>query len=89
MTNPQIDFQLSSQSSTNDTYQKTQNLKQKTRRGAAAVFGLVLTGSLIVVLAITLDHGFICVSQTELRRSVDATAMAACWELYDQQLRSS
>lgn len=58
------------------------------RRGAAAVFGLILMASLVVLLAVSLDFGYIVVSQTELRRSVDATAMAACWELYDQQSKS-
>jgi hypothetical protein len=55
------------------------------RRGAAAIFGLILTGSLVVLLAVSLDFGYIGLSQLELRRSVDATAMAACWELFDQQ----
>jgi hypothetical protein len=67
---------------------KFRNLRARARRGAAAIFGLILTGSLVVLLAITLDFGYITVSQAELRRSVDAAAMAACWELYDQQSNS-
>ncbi len=59
------------------------------RRGAAAILGLILTGSLVMLLAISLDYGYINVSQAELRRSVDATAMAACWELYDQQTQGT
>lgn len=65
-----------------DRHAKTQ---QRNRRGAAAIFGLILTGSLVVLLAVSLDFGYIVVSQAELRRSVDASAMAACWELYEQQ----
>lgn len=42
-----------------------------------------------MLLAISLDYGYINVSQAELRRSVDATAMAACWELYDQQTQGT
>lgn len=88
MSETQIVYQRCCMASTIDASNRNRNLKHKSRRGAAAVFGLVLTGSLVVVLAVTLDHGFIGISQTELRRSVDATAMAACWELYDQQLES-
>jgi Flp pilus assembly protein TadG len=67
---------------------KLRNCHARARRGAAAIFGLILTGSLVVLLAITLDFGYITVSQAELRRSVDAAAMAACWELFDQQSNS-
>ncbi len=55
------------------------------RRGAAAVFGLFLILSLIVLTAVTMDLGAIRVAQTELRRSADAAAMAACWEMYEHQ----
>lgn len=56
------------------------------RKGAAAVFGLILTLSLVTLLAITIDHGRIVVGTTELRRSADAAAMAGCWEMYDGQV---
>ncbi len=59
--------------------------KGNQRRGAAAVLGLVLTVSLVTLMAVTLDFGHIHVAETELRRSADAAAMAACWEMYDQQ----
>ena len=52
---------------------------------AAAVLGLILTVSLVALVAVTLDFGYIHVAETELQRSADASAMAACWELYDQQ----
>ena len=55
------------------------------RRGVAAVFGLMLTVSLVALLAVTLDFAHVHVAETELRRSADAAAMAACWEMYDQQ----
>ncbi len=55
------------------------------RRGVAAVFGLILTISLVTLLAVTLDFAHVHVAETELRRSADAAAMAACWEMYDQQ----
>ncbi len=55
------------------------------RRGAAAVLGLILTVSLVALMAVTLDFGHIHVAETELRRSADAAAMAGCWEMFDQQ----
>lgn len=56
------------------------------RRGAAAVLGLVLTISLVTLMAFTIDFGYINVAETQMRRSVDAAAMAACWEMFDQQV---
>ncbi len=59
--------------------------RSRNRRGAVAVFGLFLTMGLIVLVAVTLDFGNIRVAQSEMRRAVDAAAMAACWEMYDVQ----
>ncbi|QDT06124.1 hypothetical protein K227x_45310 [Rubripirellula lacrimiformis] len=56
------------------------------RRGAAAVFGMVLTVGLVILAAVTIDFGQIHVADTELRRSADSAAMAGCWELFDQQV---
>lgn len=56
----------------------------QSRRGAAAVLGLALIISLVVLMAVTMDYGYIAVSQAELRRSADAAAMSAAWEMYDQ-----
>ncbi|NND97437.1 MAG: hypothetical protein HKN47_08945, partial [Pirellulaceae bacterium] len=54
------------------------------RRGAAAVLGLALLLSLVVLMAVCMDYGFITVSQAELSRTADASAMAGAWEMYDQ-----
>lgn len=56
------------------------------RRGAAAVLGLFLTISLVVLTAVTLDFSRINVGQTEMKRSADAAAMAACWELHENRV---
>lgn len=61
----------------------------RNRQGSVTVLSLALTTVLVTVLAITLDLGYISVSQSELRRTADASAMAACWELFDQQNSSS
>lgn len=58
----------------------------RARRGAAAVFGVILTATLVVLLAMTLDLGNISVARSELRRSADAAALAACWELFDRRV---
>lgn len=68
---------------------QNKNLKRlprnaQNRRGAAAVLGLGLIISLVVLMAVTMDYGYITVSQAELRRSADSAAMSAAWELYDQ-----
>jgi Flp pilus assembly protein TadG len=57
----------------------------KQRRGVAAIFGLILSLSLITLMAVTLDFNHIHVAEAELRRSADSAAMAACWEMFDQQ----
>lgn len=64
---------------------RSRHAMAKQRRGIAAVFGLILSLSLVTLLAVTLDFNHIHVAETELRRSADAAAMAACWEMYDQQ----
>lgn len=56
------------------------------RRGAVAVLGLVLTISLVTLMAFTIDFGYINVAQTQMRRCADASAMAACWDVFDQQV---
>ncbi|TWU67614.1 pilus assembly protein TadG-related protein [Crateriforma conspicua] len=58
------------------------------RRGVAAVFGLILTVSLIVLMGFVADLGYINVSRTELSRSADAAALAGCWELYESKKMS-
>ncbi len=59
------------------------------RHGAAAVFGLILILSLVVLMAFTMDYGNIHIAQSELRRSADSAAMAACWEMFDHQASNS
>ena len=60
-------------------------LPAKRRRGAAAVFGIILMTSLVVLVAVTLDFGYIHVGETEMTRTADAAAMAGCWNLFEQK----
>ena len=53
------------------------------REGSAAILGLFLLVALSVLMAITIDFGYIHVAEAELRRSADAAAMAGCWELFE------
>lgn len=57
--------------------------RARSRRGATAVLGMVLTTALVVLMAFSLDMGYIGVARSELKRSADAAAIAGCWELYD------
>ncbi|WP_390622515.1 TadG family pilus assembly protein [Candidatus Laterigemmans baculatus] len=59
------------------------------RRGAAAVLGLFLTTALIVLMAVSIDLGYVSVARGELRRSADAAAMAACWQLFDERVKGT
>ncbi|MFG0253680.1 MAG: pilus assembly protein TadG-related protein, partial [Rhodopirellula sp. JB053] len=56
------------------------------RRGSASALGIVLIGVMAVFLGMTVDLGYIHVSQSELRRTSDAAALAACWELFDAKV---
>lgn len=41
---------------------------------------------MLVVLALVLDLSRISIARDELQRSADATALAACWQLYDDKV---
>jgi len=57
----------------------------KQRRGVTIVLSLFLISALLVVLALVLDLSRISVARDELQRSADATALAACWQLFDDK----
>jgi len=53
------------------------------RRGAVTVLGVVLIASLMALVAFAADFGHINVARSEVKRTADAAAMSACWELFD------
>ncbi|QEG01692.1 hypothetical protein Mal15_57700 [Stieleria maiorica] len=53
------------------------------RKGSALVFSVFLVAGLLVVSAVAIDFGHINVSRSEVKRTADAAAMSACWELFD------
>lgn len=58
----------------------TQNLKH-TRKGAVAVLACLLMIAMLGLLAFAVDLGYLANSQTELQRTADAAALAACGQL--------
>ncbi len=71
-----------------DQRKQVRRVMASRRRGVAAVLGLFLVLSLVVLMGVTLDFGNIRVAQNELQRAADAAAMAACWEVYEVQSQS-
>jgi hypothetical protein len=53
------------------------------RRGVTIVFAMLILASLTVVAAFALELEHLSISRTELQRSADATALGACWQLFD------
>lgn len=58
-------------------------LPARTRKGSALVFSVFLVAGLLIVSAVAVDFGHINVSRSEIKRTADAAAMSACWELFD------
>lgn len=53
------------------------------RRGVTMVFSMFIIASLTVLAAFALEMEHLSISRTELQRSADATALGACWQLFD------
>jgi uncharacterized membrane protein len=62
-------------------FSRTQQARR--RRGVTVVLTLFIIASLIVLAAFALEMEHLSISRTELQRSADATALAACWQLFD------
>lgn len=56
---------------------------RRSRKGSAIVFSVFLVAGLLIVSAVAVDFGHISVSRTEVKRTADAAALSACWELFD------
>ncbi len=57
--------------------------RPRARKGNVLVLTTFSMVCLIALLALTVDLGYLKVARTELQRSADAAAMAAAWELID------
>lgn len=70
-------------------HQRRELRTQPSRDGAASILCVFLMFALVAIMAMTLDLNNISIARSELQRSADASALAACWELYDQKILSS
>ncbi|MCA9136468.1 MAG: hypothetical protein KDB00_06910 [Planctomycetales bacterium] len=67
----------------NSSLRTPQRIRSRRRKGSALVFSVFLVAGLLIVSAIAVDFGHINVSRSEVKRTADAAAMSACWELFD------
>src|SRR5688572_11348328 len=54
------------------------------REGNVVVMTAFLMVGLVAFLALAIDVGYLYAVRAELQRTADAAAIAACWELIDQ-----
>lgn len=58
--------------------------RRHTRRGNVLILTALLLVFMVGIVAMAVDIGYLAVARTELQRTADAAAMAACWDLIDQ-----
>jgi len=63
------------------------NLKlRRARRGNIIVLSAVLMVTMMALIAFAVDLGYLYNARTEMQRAADASAIAACWELIDEDV---
>lgn len=60
--------------------------RRRDRRGAIVVLSAFLMIFMLALLAMAVDIGYLANASTELQRSADAAAIAAAWELVDEDI---
>ena len=63
---------------------KRSNKLVRARRGNIIVLSAVLMVIMMAMIAFAVDLGYVYNARTELQRAADASAIAACWELIDE-----
>lgn len=63
------------------THRKYRSLDPSHRQGAVLVLMAVMTAFMLTLVAFAVDIGYLQCAKTDLQRSADAAAIAACWEL--------
>jgi Flp pilus assembly protein TadG len=58
--------------------------RRRTRRGSVLILTALLLVFMVGIVAMAVDLGYLAVARSELQRTADAAAMAACWDLIDQ-----
>ena len=61
-------------------------MNSRSRRGAVVVLSLLMMVVMFAALAFALDLGYVFTNRTQMQRCANAAAMAAAWDLYDQQI---
>jgi len=57
---------------------------RRSRRGNVIVLSAVLMVAMMAMIAFAVDLGYLYNARTEMQRAADASAIAACWELIDE-----
>lgn len=65
---------------------RRRRVRRKDRRGTIVVLTAFLMIFLMAMLAFAIDIGYLVNAQTELQRSADSAAMAAAWEMVDEDI---
>lgn len=61
---------------------------RRARRGNVIVLSAFLMVAMMAMIAFSVDLGYLYNAQTEMQRASDASAIAACWELIDEDVVS-
>jgi len=59
-------------------------IRQSRRRGAVAVLAAIMLVMVLAMAAFAIDVDYLLLAKSELQRSADAAALAAAWELIDE-----
>jgi hypothetical protein len=59
---------------------------RRSRRGNVIVLSAVLMVAMMAMIAFAVDLGYLYNARTEMQRAADASAIAACWELIDEDV---
>lgn len=65
---------------------KRNKLLRRSRRGNVIVLSAVLMVAMMAMIAFAVDLGYLFNARTEMQRAADASAIAACWELIDEDV---
>jgi Flp pilus assembly protein TadG len=65
---------------------KRKQLLRRARRGNVVVLSAVLMVAMMAMIAFAVDLGYLYNARTEMQRAADASAIAACWELIDEDV---
>jgi hypothetical protein len=65
---------------------KCNNTLRRSRRGNVIVLSAVLMVTMMAMIAFAVDLGYLYNARTEMQRAADASAIAACWELIDEDV---